>query len=277
MNLQHCRGIGQFGPAYEVMLRNDTHSPGSVDRALLEEMVRLCPETAGVLYGEFTPTEVRYQRGSLPELEQYVAQATAGARDVEERVNAIVRFTAKLGDRAPAQLEAMVVGGTEEEIIARGSDWCTDVARVACALCQVAGIPARLVFLANPEQPYSGHDIVEAYRQGVWGAADAVTGLVYHDALGKPVSTWQLMCSPELIRINNPTGRIPFAEPGQFTAACIANYFVWERGKYTYTTSRLNSYYRSILEMAERGWPGGLRWLHGEDALAGGVTDRQPG
>ena len=27
----------------------------------------------------------------------------------------------------------------------------------------------------------------------------------------------------------------------------------------------MNDYYRSILSMADRGWPGGLRWLHGED------------
>ncbi|MBE3576189.1 MAG: hypothetical protein IMX00_00585 [Limnochordales bacterium] len=50
---------------------------------------------------------------------------------------------------------------------------------------------------------------------------------------------------------------------------------VWEREKYNYDPSGLNPYYRSILEMAERGWPAGLRWLHGEDAVrtvAGGPT-----
>ncbi|MBE3577892.1 MAG: hypothetical protein IMX00_09415 [Limnochordales bacterium] len=76
---------------------------------------------------------VNYRRGSRPELEQYVAQATAGALGVEERVNTIVRFRAKLSERAPAELEAMVLGGAEEEITARGSDWCTDLARVTCA------------------------------------------------------------------------------------------------------------------------------------------------
>ena len=270
MTIDHYRGIGQFGPAYEVMLMNDSHAPGSVDLVLQEEMVRLCPETVDFLYWEFTPLEVGYEPGSLPELEKYAVLAMAGRCDVEERVDGIVRFTAALSDRAVVNLDAIVLGGKEEEIIARGSDWCTDVARVACALCQVAGIPARLVNLADLGQPYSEHTIVEAYRRGVWGAADAVTGLVYRAAAGEPVSTWQLMCSPELIGLNDPTGSIPYARPGLFTAACIVNYFVWERVRYSYATSGLNPYYRSILEMAERGWPGGLRWLNGEDAVRTG-------
>ena len=29
--------------------------------------------------------------------------------------------------------------------------------------------------------------------------------------------------------------------------------------------SKLDSYNRRVLEMANAGWPGGLRWLHGED------------
>ena len=33
---------------------------------------------------------------------------------------------------------------------------------------------------------------------------------------------------------------------------------------YDYTVTGLNEYYRAILTMANKGWPGGLRWLHGE-------------
>ena len=73
----------------------------------------------------------------------------------------------------------MRFGGTEEQIIARGSDWCTDVVRVACAMCQVAGVPARLVSLFNLSQAHSGHDIIEVFSEGVWGAADPLNGLVY--------------------------------------------------------------------------------------------------
>lgn len=36
---------------------------------------------------------------------------------------------------------------------------------------------------------------------------------------------------------------------------------------YDYTVSGVNRYYGQVLDMAERGWPGGLRWLRGEDGL----------
>ncbi len=170
MDLSPYTGIGQFGPAYEAMLRGDSHAVGSVDRVLVERMVRVCAETADHLYGGFTPTVAVYEQGSRPELERAAAQATGGTSDTEEQVSGIARFCRDQGRDAEQDLDAMRVGGTEEEIIARGSDWCTDVARVACALCQVVGIPARLVCLADTGTAYSGHVIVEAFRGNAWGA-----------------------------------------------------------------------------------------------------------
>ena len=51
------------------------------------------------------------------------------------------------------------------------------------------------------------------------------------------------------------------------------NYFVWEADQYDFTVSALNAYTRSILEQSARGWPGGLRWLHGEDDVPPGQAD----
>ena len=47
--------------------------------------------------------------------------------------------------------------------------------------------------------------------------------------------------------------------------AAISNYPVWKQAAYDCAVSPLNACTRSILAMAERGRPGGLRWLHGED------------
>ena len=46
----------------------------------------------------------------------------------------------------------MVLGGPEERILERGTDWCPDVARVACALLQVSGLPARIIYLFDLER-----------------------------------------------------------------------------------------------------------------------------
>ena len=56
-----------------------------------------------------------------------------------------------------------------------------------------------------------------------------------------------------------------YTRPEQFAAAGIANYHLRDSDRYDYTVAGLNDYYRAILSMAGRGWPGGLRWLHGED------------
>ena len=262
--LRSFQGIGQFGPAYQRMLEADSHAPGSVDRALLERMIRLCPETADFLYERHTPTAVSYERGSRPELERIVDPWQAAGGDAETLVAEVARFCSRLGRGADNDdLDALIVGGTEEEIIRRGFDWCTDVARVGCALCQVAGLPARLVMLANTDRPYWGHVIIEAHRDGAWGAVDTSTCVVYRDAGGRPATTWQLMNDPALIETCGK-GK-GYSNAGQFRAACIANYVVADRDRYDYTTSRVNDTYRSILEHSSRGWPGGLRWLHAEN------------
>lgn len=264
-DLSEYMGIAQFGKAYQIMLENDPHAPGSVDRVLAQRMIRLCRETAPQLYTGYTPTTIHYREGSRPRLERYVRQATKGCDPEEEKVESIAAFCSRLQEKVGGEtLDEMIFGGLEEDIVERGSDWCPDVARVACVLCQVAGIPARLVMLFNTDQAYSGHVIIEAHRGGVWGAVDPLTNVVYRSRRG-PATTWELMGNPELVKVHWRGPSTPYTTPGQFRSAAISNYLVWDRDKYDYSTSRVNDYYRAIVEMSQRGWPGGLRWIQGED------------
>ncbi len=228
IDISGYQGSGQFGPAYQFMLDNDAHAPGSVDRMLIERMVRLCSETADYLYEKFTPTEPRYEDGSRPEMEDCLRQAGADRGDEEERIERICGFCAELGQRGTDDLDQIRFGGTEEQIVQRGSDFCGELARVACVLAQIAGLPARMVMLADTQKAYWGHVIIEAARRG--------TETIY-------------------------------TTPGTFRAAAIANYLAGDWRKYDYTVCGANDDYRSMLEMSMRGWPGGIRWLHGEDEL----------
>jgi hypothetical protein len=266
MDVRQWQGTAAFGKAYQYMLENDTHAKGSVDTVLARSMVRLCDATAGFLYEGYTPRGIFYSHGSRPDLERVLAQIIPPGTDLRDGIKAIVSFTASLGDRAPKDLDNMVVGGREEHIIQRGSDWCADIARVACVLCQVAGIPARIVCLFDLERAYSGHVIIEVYRDGKWDAADSLTGVLYETQEAEPLTAWDLMRQPG--RIARHDGF--YSQPGQFRAAAITNYFCWQLEQYNYATSGLNAYYRSILEMSAQGWPGGLRWLHGEESLQHG-------
>jgi transglutaminase-like putative cysteine protease len=267
IDISRYRGAAQFGREYQFMLANDAHAPGSADRVLVDGMVRLCPETADYLYAEFTPTDLRYEVGSRPQMGYCLRQAGADRGHEEERVERICGFCAQLGQRGTDDLDRIRFGGTEEQIVQRGSDFCGELARVACVLAQIAGLPARMVMLADTQKAYWGHAIIEAFRAGAWGAADSTTNVVYRHRDGRPATTWELMNDPDLIESHQRGDQTPYTEPGTFRAAAIANYFAWEWRSYDYIVSAINDYYRSILQMSARGWPGGIRWLHGEDEL----------
>ena len=64
LDIARYSGIGQFGPAYRFMLDNDSHAAGSVDRVLMERMIRLCPDTATYLYDSYTALDIKHQPGS---------------------------------------------------------------------------------------------------------------------------------------------------------------------------------------------------------------------
>jgi hypothetical protein len=267
LDLTRYTGIGQFGRAYMIMLSNDAHAPGSVDRVLAEGMIQICASTAPHLYTDYTPTDVPYRTGSRPTLEECLCSIVLARSSSEAIVRSIGEFCSHLTEKVAGQkLDDALFGGTEEEIIEKGSDWCTDVARVGCVLCQVWGIPARLVMLFDTSRAYSGHVIVEAYRSHVWGALDPLTNVIYRDRDGTPCTVWKLMNRPQLVKAHWRGPATLHTMPDQFRAAAISNYFVWERDRYDYTVTHVNAYYRSILEESDRGWPEGLRWLHGEDS-----------
>lgn len=265
IGISEYQGLNQFGPAYRVMFDNDPHAPGSIDRVLMENMIRLCSGTVGFLNQKYTATRSLYQKGMRPELEQYVENLVSNRHSDEERIEAIILFTSGLQEKANDDLDSMLIGGTEEEIIVRGSDWCTDVARVGCALCQVAGLPARMVYLVDTKKAYSGHAIIEVYRAKIWGAVDPLTNVIYRYSIRKPASTWDLMNNHDLVEYHWKGDSTPYTRADQFRGVAISNYFLWRWKAYDYTVSKLNEYYRSILEMSSKSWPGGLRWLHGED------------
>lgn len=247
------------------MLENDTHVLGSIDRVLIENMIQLCPETVEYLYGEYTPKRSLYIKGMRPVLEQQMAKISSSCSNDEERIEAVAEFTSNLQGRADVDIDSMLFGGTEEEIIARGSDWCTDVARVGCVLCQIVDLPSRIVYLFNTDKAYHGHAIIEVFRTEVWGAVDPVTNVIYRHPGGKPASTWDLMNNPNLIDAHCMGDSTYYTNAGQFRGATVSNYFIAHWNEYDYSVSRVNAYTRSVLEMEEKGWPGGLRWLHAED------------
>jgi len=77
MDLSPYQGLGIFGAAYRLMLENDCHAPGSVDRVLADRSILLCDQTAQFLYSQYTPMRPPYRKGTRPELERVLANLLA--------------------------------------------------------------------------------------------------------------------------------------------------------------------------------------------------------
>ncbi|MCL2396621.1 MAG: hypothetical protein FWC93_00990 [Defluviitaleaceae bacterium] len=266
------KGMDIFGRQYEMTYRNDTHADGSVDKMLFEQMVKLDDSTVGYLYDLYTDLSNRYVRGSRATLENIV-DGIKGETDYDT-VNNIVLFCRKIVESCNISCKDMIFGGTEEEIIERGTYWCTNIARVACVLFQIAGLPSRMLITANTKFPYCGHNVAEVYYNQKWGVVDPNAGIVYKHEDGAPASAWEMHKNSEIANrvvfqeyphTKNDGNSIFFSPGEQYESVGISNYYVDEKEKYSYETSRLNDFVGKIVEHSGRKWAGGLRWIHGED------------
>ena len=170
--------VGKFGLSESWQKRDGPLGKGvaGVDRWQANSFIVYRKETADYLYRDYTPLKVNYKRGSLPTYEKVVAQYTKGlGSDREKAVALLTKALPKefmhptmppLGPpcRADRALD-------DEAMLKTGTGFCNEQARVFVRLCQVCGIPARVVYLFYSDKR-SGHTIAEFYADGRWSMAD---------------------------------------------------------------------------------------------------------
>jgi hypothetical protein len=148
-------------------------------------------ETARYLYNDYTPLRVDYRPGSLPAYERMAAEVTKGLTNDRDKAVALVRSVPEkvlhpgIAPLGPACAKDR--GLDDEALLRSGQAWCNEQARVFVRLCQVSGIPARIIFLFFSPPP-GGHVIAEFYADGRWCMADASFGCVFPDAHGRLMS-----------------------------------------------------------------------------------------
>ena len=226
------KGIGIFGKQYEYGYKHETHAPGSVVRVIFDEMIKLDADSYNFLYQSYTDLRSYYQAGSRPYLEN-IAATLIDETDAAT-IDRIIQYCKSIVDSCETATEDFIYGGSEEEVIARTSYWCTDIARVACILFQIAGFPSRIIVTANTKFPYCGHVIAEVYTDGKWCVTDPNTGVVIRYEDGCPASAWDVHLDYDIAnRVylrsdpNRMEGNAIFFPPGeQFESVGIANYYV---------------------------------------------------
>jgi hypothetical protein len=167
----------------------------NVEFQLRREQIILCPQTVGYLYGKQSIPDISdYITGSRPSLENVVAKTIDGCQN--EKALAIMRFCRELKKKDTLKPgKGFEFGGTDELLIEKGEDLCETLSRLFVGLCEIAGIPARLVM-----HDIGGHINAEAYIDGHWGYIDPRFGLYFLKPDGHLASVWEIWDDPSLLR-----------------------------------------------------------------------------
>lgn len=162
----------------------------NVEFELLADMTLLCNKTKEYLYQK--PGKTAYVRGLRPALDNIVDTVCKDACTEREKVLALFAFVRDLHLKSGRC--DYFYGGTEEEQIKKGEFLCERVSRLMVALCEVAGIPARIVF-----HLVTGHVITEIYLEENWSYFDPRFGVFFVDENNKFLSVLEIREKPEVI------------------------------------------------------------------------------
>lgn len=150
------------------------------DDPFMEDAVRVNDVTREFLYdGPFSPTRIRYVKGSRPMLEEVVAAVTKDAKTEREKCEALLRWCGSFWKQShcydPDRFMPSYRGplpddpNAVERVIRRGGSSCEWMSRLFCSLTQVCDIPSRLVIRMV-------HTQSEAYVDGKWRWYDGLRG-----------------------------------------------------------------------------------------------------
>lgn len=250
------RGYDVFGRAFGAMLRNDLHAIDSIDHKFLENMILAEEDNKELLYG--TKSEISYD---VSKHELFELAQTFRGKSKLETIKNVLKFTSSIAINYDVDFLDMTFGGTEKEIIERGTDWCADMARVGCVLLQCNDIPTRIVHIVNIEKAYHGHVVCEAFFENEYGVCDFIYGVLgYEEA---PISAWQMRIDKNLVTKCYTRDCEFYSEDseieGLFSEVAINEYNIMDKDN-KYTESKANAYTIRIISENHDG-----KWFMGEE------------
>lgn len=250
-------GFNIFGKAYDYMFRNDMHDENSVDYDFHRKMILLDSKSDDLLYNSSKYTI----SNKIVNHDLYdFAQQFKGSSWMESMRN-ILAYTRIIVRDFNLPFENMIFGGTEKEIIDRGTDWCTDISRVGCALLQCLKIPCRIVTLVNTKQAYNGHTVCEAIVDKQFVMCDFTYGVLGY--LDESYSVKSLISNHNVVDkiyseiINSGNNRDYIL--GLFDKAGYNDYDITK--KHNYNKSKPNDYYLNMMQLNHDG-----TWKLGENS-----------
>lgn len=250
-------GLRGFSPAIDRLIDNRIYRPHTVDAVLQDTAIVVVQDdferlSAPPVLSSYCFGEISRQRILLAALIQRLGLRGAWY----ERLGTIARFTADMERLFPSPEHSTAGGycptpddfwwgGAEEQVIAKGSDWCHEVARVYCALAQVAAIPARIVYTLGQDD---GHAIAECFVDGAWTLVDPLAAKVYRRDNGLQLGVVDMAGADLQQRRRYTIGRDgPYVHEQFFEFTAVAEYLLADAASYDYSLSPCNEFYRSLL------------------------------
>ena len=251
-------GFDIFGKPYGVMFRNDLHDKDSIDYNFSKKMILLDSDSIELLYDS---SKYTISKNIVDHNLYDFAQQFKGSSWIESMRN-ILAYTRKIVEKFNLPFENMIFGGTEKEIIERGTDWCTDISRVGCALFQCLKIPCRMVTLVNTKQAYNGHTVCEAIVDKQFIMCDFTYGVLGY--LDESYSAKSLISDHNAVEkiyldvISSENNREYIL--GLYDKAGYNDYDITK--EHNYNKSKPNEYYLSMMKLNHDG-----TWKLGENSL----------
>ena len=214
----------------------DPHRPGSVDRVLIERQVLLSRATQPALYRPPLPASDR--RWRRPWLEEVVAGLTRDMGHPFQRATALRRWVASVPRAFPeggrttrdgfwGDFATFLCGGTEEEVIRKGSPLAAELSRVLVLLADLAGLSARLAFLYADGPPYR-HTVAEIFISGRWSVFDPVSDRCFAWSKHGYAGAWEIQQQPRLVDGLQDHARLPYVSSRYYQTVAIAVYDPWD-------------------------------------------------
>ena len=251
-------GCSGFSSAYDRLLSQRVYRSGTVDAVLQDRAVEVCDATLGrfMVPPDVGANDVAVLRRRRPVLAHF-ADFAVRAYPANCEILSIARFCSDIDAQFPSPEHSarggyypspdhFMWGGVEEFVIAKGSDWCAELARVFCALCEIVGVPVRIVYALDGSD--DGHVLAECHASGRWMLVDPLAAKLYQNPDLGPVGAARMYELPnKQRRILTASAEHYYVHKRFFRHLSVVEYSIADEAQYDYGLSRCNAYYRQRL------------------------------
>jgi hypothetical protein len=233
---------------------------GSVDRNLLESRTWLNAHNESTLYR--APAAGTPPRASRPWLEEIVAELTDGMVNDFQRATALRHWVAAVPRTFPEggtstragfwqDYRTFLRGGTEEEVIRKGTPLAIELSRVLVTLAALAGVWGRIASLSSDDAG-ERHAVTELYLNGHWSVFDPVSDRSFIWSKHGYASAWDIHQMPRLIDGLQDHGRLRYVDSRFYQRVAIAPFDPWD-ARHRFPWQPLDDATRARLQQGEAG------------------------